>query len=76
MLYYNMAELQYAIDLDHPDKALTYYKKVLEIDPNYYKKDYVLYNIGYLSSESIKSTLDNAIENYRKTPLTKTDRAI
>ncbi|HRQ98487.1 MAG TPA: hypothetical protein P5334_00705 [Candidatus Syntrophosphaera sp.] len=67
MLYYNMAELQYAIDLDHPDKALTYYKKVLEIDPNYYKKDYVLYNIGYLSSESIKSTLDNAIENYRKT---------
>lgn len=27
----------------------------------------MLYNIGYLSSESIKSTLDNAIENYRKT---------
>lgn len=27
MLYYNMAELQYAIDLDHPDKGiLTYYK--------------------------------------------------
>ena len=67
LLYYHMAELQYAIDLDHPDKALTYYKKVLAIDPNYYKKDYVLYNIGYLSSESIKSTLDNAIEDYRKT---------
>lgn len=67
LFYYNMAELQYDIDLDHPNKALAYYKKVLEIDPDFYKKDYVLYNIGYLSFESKKSTLDIAIENYRKT---------
>jgi tetratricopeptide (TPR) repeat protein len=67
LFYYNMAELQYDIDLDHPNKALAYYKKVPEIDPDFYKKDYILYNIGYLSSESKKSALDIAIENYRKT---------
>jgi hypothetical protein len=64
-LYYNMAELQYAVDLDKPQLALDYYRKVLELNPNFYLRDYALYNIAYISSELKKQELDTKIADFR-----------
>ncbi len=66
-LYYNMAELQYAIDLDHPEKALAYYRLVLETAPEYHLRDYVLYNIGYIGSEYQRNLIDNRLNKARET---------
>lgn len=65
IIYYNMAELQYAVDLDKPELALDYYRRVLEIDPDFFLKDYALYNIAYTSSELKKDRLDVAISEFR-----------
>lgn len=65
IVYYNMAELQYAVDLDNPEKALTYYQKTLEIEPDFYLRDHALYNIGYLSSEAKKVVKYEQIEQFR-----------
>lgn len=65
-IYYNMAELQYAIDLQHPEKALAYYQQALEIDPAFYLRDYALYNIAYISSELKKAELDRSISEFRE----------
>lgn len=50
-VYYNMGELQWATDFDHPEKALAYYRMILNVNPDFYLKEYVLYNAAYLSSE-------------------------
>ena len=65
IIHYNMAELQYAVDLDNPEKALAHYKKALEIEPNFYLRDRALYNIGYLSSEAKKVDMNARIEAFR-----------
>lgn len=65
IVYYNMAELQYAVDLDNPELALAYYRRVLDIDPDFFLMDYTLYNIGYLSSEIVRDSLDVQIAAYR-----------
>lgn len=66
ILFYNMAELQYAVDSDHPELALGYYRKVLQADPDFFLKDYALYNIGYLSTEAKKDEMDPQIAEFRK----------
>lgn len=50
-VYYNMGELQWATDFDHPERALSHYRGVLQANPDFYLKEYALYNIAYLSSE-------------------------
>jgi hypothetical protein len=65
IMYYNMAELQYAIDLDHPELSLPYYRKVLAIDPLFASRDHVLYNVAFLSSEEKVSDLYEKIEQFR-----------
>ena len=65
IIYYNMAELQYAVDLDNPEKALAHYKMALEIEPDFYLRDRALYNIGYLSSEAKKVAKNAQIEQFR-----------
>ena len=67
IIYYNMAELQYAVDLEKPEKALANYKKALEIEPDFYLRDRALYNIGYLSSEAKKVSKYSQIEQFRAT---------
>jgi len=57
-IYYNMGELQYAVDLDHPEKALADYRQVLESNPQFYLRDYALFNIGYLSQIATQNTID------------------
>ncbi len=64
-IYYNMAELQYAVDLERPELALAYYRRVLEMNPAFYLRDYVLYNIAYISSEMKKEELDVKIAEFR-----------
>lgn len=64
-LYYNMAELQYTVDLDNPQLALEYYRRTLELNPNFYLRDYALYNIAYISSELKKEELDARIAEFR-----------
>ncbi len=65
VIYYNMAELQYAVDLDNPEKALANYRRVLQINPDFHLRDRVLYNIGYLSSEAKKADKYSQIEAFR-----------
>lgn len=67
VIYYNMAELQHAVDLDNPEPALANYRRVLQINPDFYLRDHVLYNIGYLSSEVKKADKYIKIENFRAT---------
>jgi len=64
-VYYNMAELQWSTDLDNPDKALAYYRKVLEADPDFYLKDHALYNVAYFSSEINRETKERYIDDWR-----------
>ena len=50
-LYYNLAELQYAVYLETPTIALESYRKVVQLDPNNVNIDAALYNIGFISSQ-------------------------
>ena len=65
-VYYNMGELQWTIDFDHPEKALAYYRKVLEINPDFYLKDYALYNVAYLSSETNREAKEQSIADWQE----------
>jgi len=58
-LYYNMAELQYAVDLENPSIALESYRKVVQVDPGYYNLDAALYNIGFISSQLKRQQIDS-----------------
>lgn len=48
-LYYNVAEMSTEIDVQNPGVTANFYKKVLELEPNFPNKDVALYNIGYYS---------------------------
>ncbi|PKN80992.1 MAG: hypothetical protein CVU48_00215 [Candidatus Cloacimonetes bacterium HGW-Cloacimonetes-1] len=63
-LFYNMAELSYAIDINNPQLALDYYTKTNEADPNFYMRDAVLYNIGYIHSTLTKGRIDRLTDSY------------
>lgn len=63
-LYYNLAELHYAMFSTDPQAALVHYRKVLEIDPKFYLRDAVQYNIGFISNYLIRYELDRAIDEY------------
>jgi len=57
-LYYNLAELQYAVDLQNPGIALESYRKVVQIDPAFIDIDAALYNIGFISSQLKHQQID------------------
>ncbi len=63
-LYNKLAELHYAIYPTDPTNALVHYRKVLEIDPRFYLRDAVQYNIGFISNFLIRFELDNAIDKF------------
>ena len=48
-LYYNVGEMSTEIDVKEPWKTATFYRKVLELNPDFPNKDVVLYNIGFYS---------------------------
>ena len=58
-LYYNLAELQYAVYLDTPTIALESYRKVVQLDPNNVNIDAALYNIGFISSQLSHQKIDS-----------------
>ncbi len=58
-MLYNLAELQYAVNLDDPSVALNTYRKVVQSDPNFYYKDAALYNIGFISSQLKRNQIDS-----------------
>ncbi len=57
-LYYNLAELQYSVDLQNPAIALDSYRKVVQIDPAFFELDAALYNIGFISSQLKHQQID------------------
>ena len=65
-VYYNMGELQWAVDFDHPEKALAYYRKTLEINPDFYLHDFALYNVAYLSAETNQTQKEQHIADWRE----------
>jgi len=63
-LYYNLAELQYAVNLNDPAPALASYRKVLELGPNFAHRDAALYNIGFITSQQKKLQIDQNRERF------------
>lgn len=57
-LYYILAELQYAVNMDNPAIALNSYRQVVQHDPNFIYKDAALYNIGFISSQLKRNQID------------------
>lgn len=55
-LYFNLADMSTEIDVNEPWKTAEYYTKVIELEPDFYEKDVVYYNIGYygFASEIVK----------------------
>lgn len=64
--YYNMGELAFAVDLNDPTEALEFYRLALQTDPEFYLKDYALYNIAYISGEFTKSVKGQKIAEFRE----------
>jgi len=58
-LYYDLAELQYAVNLNNPAVALDSYRRVVQLNPNFYNLDAALYNIGFISSQIKRQQIDN-----------------
>ena len=58
-LYYNMAELQYVLNVNDRRQALNYYNKVLELDPEHTFKERVLYNRGFISMVTTKDRINS-----------------
>ncbi|NLK49445.1 MAG: hypothetical protein GX294_02225, partial [Candidatus Cloacimonetes bacterium] len=63
-IYYNIAELQWAVDLGNYAEALKYYRQAMDANPDFYLKDQALYNIAYLSSEIIREDKDARIARW------------
>lgn len=57
-LYYNLAELQYSVNLENPQEALESYRKVVQLGPNFVNRDAALYNIGFISSQQKRLQID------------------
>lgn len=64
--YYNMGELAFAVDLNDPTEALGFYRQALATDPDFYLKDFALYNIAYISGEFTKSVKGQKIAEFRE----------
>lgn len=65
-VYYNMGELQWNTDLDHPEKALAYYRMVLDVNPDFYLKDYALYNVAYIGSEVNRDAHQQRLDDWQE----------
>lgn len=75
-LYYNLAELQYAVNLNNPAVALDSYRKVIQLNPNFVFADATLYNIGFISSQLKRNQIDankNRFYELNKTALALDD---
>ena len=59
-LYFNLAELSVEIDEENPEQTLEYYQKVFEHNPDFSKRDAVLYNIGYYGFDAELNRRDEA----------------
>lgn len=59
-LYFNLAEMSTEINVGQPGKTASFYKKVLNINPDFSPKDIVFYNIGYYTFRAVKQKRDNA----------------
>jgi len=46
-LYFNLADMSTEIDVNNPGKTAEYYQKIIELDPDFFEKDVIYYNIGY-----------------------------
>ncbi|MBN2461070.1 MAG: hypothetical protein JXB60_05630 [Candidatus Cloacimonetes bacterium] len=57
-LYFNLGEMSIEIDIDQPGRTLYYFQQVLLHDPDYSRKDVVLYNIGYYSFADVVNERD------------------
>ncbi|HNQ43817.1 MAG TPA: hypothetical protein PKI59_05280, partial [Candidatus Cloacimonadota bacterium] len=56
--------------------ALSSYRKVIEMDPNYPNKDAALYNIGFLSSEIKRIEIANNMDTYLQSNNRSADRPL
>jgi tetratricopeptide (TPR) repeat protein len=59
-LYFNLAEMSTEIDVSEPWKTTEYYQKVIQLDPDFFEKDVVYYNIGYYGFNSELTKRDEA----------------
>ncbi|MFA5498729.1 MAG: hypothetical protein WC327_04200 [Candidatus Cloacimonadia bacterium] len=57
-LYFKLGELSADLYPTDSELSLTYFRKVLELNPKYPNRDVVLYNIGYLQSDLQKKLRD------------------
>lgn len=57
-LYYTLAELQYAVDLNNPALALASYRKAIQTDAGFIFADAAQYNIGFISSQLKRNQID------------------
>jgi len=57
-LAFNLAELQYAVDVSNPAAALDSYRLAVQNNPNYIHRDAALYNIGFISSLLKRNQID------------------
>ncbi|MDY0151645.1 MAG: hypothetical protein RBS43_05180, partial [Candidatus Cloacimonas sp.] len=57
-LFYKLAELQYAVDINNPALALAEYRKAIQLNPNFVYSDAALYNIGFISSQLKRNQID------------------
>jgi len=65
-VYYNMGELQWATDFDHPERALSLYRGVLQSNPDFYLKEFALYNVAYLSSEVQRNAHEKRVADWQE----------
>lgn len=63
-MLYNLAELQYDVNMNNPGIALATYRKVVSDDPTYLHKDAALYNIGFISSKLNRNQIDTNKERF------------
>ncbi|MDD2227984.1 MAG: hypothetical protein PHY48_01070 [Candidatus Cloacimonetes bacterium] len=63
-LYFNLAELQYAVDINNPAIALDSYRKVVQSGSHYLHQDAALYNIGFISSLIKRNQIDRSKNSF------------
>ena len=63
-LYFRLAELSAELYVTEPERTLSYYRKVLEINPEHPLQDVILYNIGYYSFDHQKRVRDQKRSEY------------
>jgi hypothetical protein len=63
-LWFNIAELSTEVDAADNDKIAGYYRKVIQLDPEFPDRDIVFYNIGYYSYLAIRDRIEEQRRNY------------